>query len=60
MTKVMSKKGKTSSGDRQDKRPFLRDRLMASHHGHYNNSFNKREFSRGKLSHYKREMENKA
>ena len=30
MAKVMPKKGKTSSDDRQDKRPFLRDRKITS------------------------------
>ena len=36
MAKVMPKKRKTSSDDRQNKRPFLRDRLTASRRGHYN------------------------
>ena len=31
MAKVMPKKGKTSSDNTQDKRPFLRDRSTASH-----------------------------
>ena len=60
MAKVMPKKRKTSSDDRQNKRPFLRDRSTASRRGHYNYSFNKRDFSRGKPSHYKKDVENKA
>ena len=60
MAKVMLKKRKASSDDRQDKRPFLRDRSTASRRGHYNYSFNKRDFSRGKSSHYKKDVENKA
>ena len=45
MAKVMVKKGKTSFDNRQDKRPFLRDCSTASRRGHYNYSFNKRDFS---------------
>ena len=60
MAKVMPKKGKTSSDNRQDKRPFFRDRSTASRRGHYSHSFNKREFSQGKPSRYKKDMENKA
>ena len=56
MAKVMPKKGKTSSDNRQDKRPFLRDRSTASRRGRYNYSFNKREFSRGKPSRYNTDM----
>ena len=36
MAKVMPKKRKTSSDDRQNKRPFLRDRSTSSRRGHYN------------------------
>ena len=36
------------------------DRSTASRRGHYNYSFNKRDFSRGKPSHYKKDVENKA
>ena len=60
MAIVMPKKAKTSSDNRQDKRPFVRDRSTASRRGHYKYSFNKREFSRGKPSRYKKDMENKA
>ena len=60
IAKVMPKKRKTSSDDRQNKRPFLRDRSTASRRGHYNYSFNKRDFSRGKLSQDKEYVENKA
>ena len=60
MAKVMPKKGKTSSDNRQDKRPFFRDRSTASCLGHYSHSFNKREFSQGKPSRYKKDTENKA
>ena len=35
------------------------DRSTASRRGHYNYSFNKRDFSRGKPSHYKKDVENK-
>ena len=52
IAKVMPKKRKKSSDDRQNKRPFLRDRSIASRRAHYNYSFNKRVFSRGKPSHY--------
>ena len=60
MAKVMPKKRKKSSDDRKNKRPFLRHRSTASRRGHYNYSFNKRDFSRGKPRHYKKDVENKA
>ena len=60
MAKVMPKEGKTSSDNRQAKRPFLRDRSTASRRGRYNYSYNKREFSLGKPSRYDKGEENKA
>ena len=41
-------------------RPFFRDRSTASRRRHYSHSFNNREFSQGKPSRYKTDMENKA
>ena len=60
MAKVMPKEGKTSSDNRQDKRPFLWDRSTASRRARYNYSYNKREFSLGKPRRYDKGGENKA
>ena len=61
MAKVMPKKGKTSSDNRQDKRRFFYG-IARPHHaaGRYNYSYNNREFSRGKPSRYDKGKESKA